>query len=154
MKQASYTWIYLVLKSISQNKHTIYEKTLFYNPWAHSWSFIIFPQWECRTAGAIILQPFNIHFFLLWECRPVGGIVSLALCSLTHKIHIFFISWLQHDCGTTGASVQCHAIVAGYPEVDPEKPTTARLMFFSNIISPPIHTYDSIIDAREREIRL
>ena len=44
--------------------------------------------------------------------------VLLALRSSIHKI--------QHHCGTTGARVQCHVIVAGYSEVSHTQSSTPQ----------------------------
>ena len=58
---------------------------------------------ECGSAGAVVLSPFHIHPFSTVAVRDCG---SHRLPAQT------FI-----DFGTGGASVQCHAIVAGYSKV-------------------------------------
>ena len=44
----------------------------------------------------------RILLFCGWQNLNIKRLVNIAM---------------QHHCGTTGASVQCHAIVAGYSKV-------------------------------------
>ena len=61
---------------------------------------------HCGSAGAVVLSPFHIHPF------PTVGVGDCGSHRLPAQTFI--------DFGTAGASVQCHAIVAGYSEVAPQ----------------------------------
>ena len=100
---------------------------------------------HCGSAGAVVLSPFHIHPFSTAGVRDCGSssFIPISYSSFFHfgsagavvlspfHIHPFPTVGVRDcgshrlpaqtfiDFGTAGASVQCHAIVAGYSEVAP-----------------------------------
>ena len=69
------------------------------------------------TTAGLREQLFYPHFiFMLFPLRECGTAVAVLLPSFHIRAFSTFTSF---DFRTAGASVQCHAIVAGYSEVAP-----------------------------------